>query len=54
METKNQIRTAPKPEYALCNAGHSLVPVYSPSLNMNVWDCPTCIDAQKRAYAEEA
>ena len=57
MDTKNQnqkIKTAPKPEYGLCNAGHQLVPVFSPRFNMYVWDCPTCIEAQKKAYEDEA
>ena len=55
MENQNQkIKTAPKPEYSLCNQGHSLVPVYSHRLNMYVWDCPTCIANQKKAYAEAA
>jgi len=56
MDTKNQnqkIRTAPKPEYSLCNAGHQLVPVYSPRFNMYIWDCLTCIEKQKKAYADE-
>ena len=53
MSQTSEIKTAPKPEYCFCNAGHQLVPVYNPRYNMYVWDCPTCIERMRKARGGE-
>lgn len=42
----------PKPEYDLCNAGHTLQPFFNTHLNRWTWDCPICIERMRAA--EEA
>lgn len=43
----------PEPDYPYCNKGHRLQEVFSERHNSFIWDCPTCIEKQRKFYEEE-